>query len=120
MRLGKKQELFGMILLPRLLLKAAKLGNKYGYDVRPGDLFRDPRMHGEFGEKKGYGHRHSCHKLKLAIDLNIVKDGKLDAVGKYHKELGKWWEKQNKYCRWGGRFNNRDYNHFSLTHWGAS
>ena len=95
MRLGKKQELFGMILLPRLLLKAAKLGNKYGYDVRPGDLFRDPRMHGEFGEKKGYGHRHSCHKLKLAIDLNIVKDGKLDAVGKYHKELGKWWEKQN-------------------------
>ena len=117
MRLGKKQELFAMVLLPRLLLKAAKLGRKYNYGVRLGDLFRDPRTHGEFGEKKGYGYRKSCHKLKLAQDINIVKDGKLDAVGKYHKELGKWWETQHKYCRWGGRFG--DPNHFSLTHWGS-
>jgi len=99
-------------------MKAAELGEKHGYTVRLGDLFRDPRAHGKFGVKKGYGHKNSCHKLKLAQDINIIKpNGELDAKGKFHKELGEWWEKQHRYCRWGGRFN--DGNHYSLTHWGA-
>lgn len=40
-----------------------------------GDLFRDPRLHGALGVKQGYGARNSCHKLKIAIDLNLFKDG---------------------------------------------
>lgn len=113
MNLGEKQELF-MRLLPRLIDKAHSLG----FEIRGGDLFRDKRAHGEFGEKKGYSHKNSCHKLKLAIDLNLFKDGNFITTTKDHKELGEWWEKQNEYCRWGGRFN--DGNHYSLTHWGAS
>lgn len=118
MKLGKKQELF-MRLLPRLIDKAHSLG----FEIRGGDLFRDPRLHGAHGEKKGYGHRNSCHKLKLAIDLNLFKvvyptDGRVmvtDTEG--HRELGEWWEQQHELCRWGGRFN--DGNHYSLGHNGS-
>lgn len=112
MKLGKKQELF-MRLLPSLINKAHSLG----FEIRGGDLLRDERVHGIFGVKKGYGHSRSCHKLKLAIDLNLMKDNKLMRKTSQHKELGKWWEKQHKLCRWGGRFN--DGNHYSLTHWGG-
>jgi len=114
MKLGRKQELFAL-QIPALILKAAELGNKYGFTVRPGDYFRDPRVHGKYGVKKGYGHARSCHKLKLAIDLNFIKDKKITAY--FHNELGAWWEKQNKYNRHGGRFG--DPNHYSMTHWGS-
>ena len=112
MNLSKKQELFSR-LLPRLIDKAHQLG----FEVRVGDLFRDPRVHGEFGKHKGYGRKKSCHKLKLAVDLNIFKKGRYLTKSSHHHELGEWWEAQHELCRWGGRFN--DGNHYSLTHWGA-
>ena len=99
MKLGQKQELF-MRLLPRLIDKAHELG----FEIRGGDLFRDSRSHGDYGEdkicgdKKVYGHKRSCHKLKLAIDLNLIKDGVLVSSSEGHRELGEWWEKQNELC----------------------
>lgn len=111
--LGQKQERF-MRLLPRLLDKAHEMG----YEIRGGDLFRDPRVHGTIGEKKGYGHSKSCHKIKLAIDLNLFKDGKFLGNTEDHRPLGEWWEQQSPDCRWGGRFN--DGNHYSITHEGIS
>ena len=108
-----------MRLLPGLLAKAFELG----FEVAGGDLFRDPRLHGELGVKMGYGHAKSAHKLKIAIDLNLYKDTDADGDLDYltsteaHKELGEWWEKQHELCRWGGRFN--DGNHYSLEHNGV-
>jgi len=112
MRLGAKQELF-MRLLPRLINKAHELG----FDIRGGDLFRDPRVHGAYGEKVGYGYKNSCHKFKLAIDLNLFLDGIFMRTTEEHRILGQWWEKQHELCRWGGRFG--DGNHYSLTHSGS-
>ena len=112
MKLGKKQELFAR-LLPCLINKAHKLG----FEIRIGDVFRDPRSHGAYGKKKAYGRAKSNHKLKLAIDLNLMKEGKLVRSTAGHKELGEWWEKQHPLCQWGGRFN--DGNHYSLEHWGT-
>lgn len=85
-----------------------------GYEVTLGDAYRDPRLHGTVGEKKGYGHSKSCHKLRLAIDLNLFKDGKFLGTTEDHKVLGEWWEAQGG--TWGGRFN--DGNHYSLEHEG--
>lgn len=113
MKLGEKQELF-MRLLPSLLLKAFELG----FEIRGGDLFRDPRVHGEMGVKVSYSSPSSCHKLKLAIDLNLFKEGKFMQATGDHRELGLWWEKQHPLCRWGGRYN--DGNHYSLEHDGYS
>ena len=107
--LGQKQERF-MRMVPRLIDKAHELG----FEVRGGDLFRDPRVHGAVGTKVGYGHRKSAHKLKLAIDLNLFKDGKYLDSTEDHRQLGEWWESQGG--AWGGRFN--DGNHYSLEHEG--
>lgn len=85
-----------------------------GYEVTLGDAYRDPSLHGAIGEKKGYGHSKSCHKLRLAIDLHLFKDGKFLSTTEDHKPLGEWWESQGG--TWGGRFN--DGNHYSLSHEG--
>lgn len=114
MKLGDKQELF-MRLLPRLIDKAHELG----YQIRGGDLFRDPRTNGAYDVKLGYSSAKSNHKLKLAIDLNLFKDGKFMTETSDHQQLGEWWETQHELCRWGGRFTNPDGNHYSLFHNGA-
>lgn len=112
MRLGQKQELF-MRLLPVLIDKAHDLG----FEIRGGDLFRDPRVHGHMGEKVGYGNANSCHKLKLAIDLLLFKDGIYLTETEDYRGLGEWWERQHELTCWGGRF--ADGNHFSITHEGS-
>lgn len=90
-----------------LIIKAYDLG----YEVTLGDAYRDPRLHGAVGEKKGYGHPKSCHKLRLAIDLNLFdNEGNFLTTTEDHRKLGEWWESQGG--SWGGRFN--DSNHYSL------
>ena len=120
-----------MRLLPRLIDKAHELG----FEIRGGDLFRDPRVHGFLGEKgpkwlrkiietfslvwpkKWYGNKYSAHKLKLAIDLNLMLDNALVTTTQGHKQLGEWWERQHALTCWGGRF--EDGNHYSITHQGV-
>lgn len=97
-------------MIPSLINKAKELG----YQVTLGDAYRDPRLHGEMGTKKGYGHPKSAHKLRLAIDLNLFKDGVFMSKTEDHQALGEWWESQGG--TWGGRFN--DGNHYSLEHQG--
>jgi hypothetical protein len=109
MKLGKKQELFSFYEA-HLILHAMELG----FGVRGGDAFRDPRVHGEMGVKMGYGHKNSAHKLKLARDLYLTRDGNYLTGTEDYRELGEWWEKQHVLCRWGGRF--ADGNHFSFWH----
>jgi hypothetical protein len=89
-----------------LIIKASEMG----YEVTLGDAYRDPRLHGEIGVKKGYGTANSFHKMRMAIDLNLFKDGKYLGSSDDHKELGEWWESCGG--TWGGRF--RDGNHYSL------
>ncbi len=109
MTLRQKQSKFARMVAD-LIIKAYELG----YEVTFGDAYRDPRLHGAVGVKQGYGHSKSCHKIRLAIDLNLFKNGKFLETTEGHRELGEWWEKQGG--AWGGRFN--DANHYSLEHEG--
>jgi hypothetical protein len=95
-------------LVPRLIDKAYELG----FEVTLGDAYRDPRVHGALGVKMGYGHSRSAHKQRMAIDLNLFRDGEFLASSDAHKPLGEWWEKQHPLARWGGRF--ADGNHYSF------
>jgi hypothetical protein len=95
-------------LVPRLIDKAFELG----LEVTLGDVFRDPRVFGPIGQKRGYGHPRSAHKQKMAIDLNLFRDGAYLDSTEAHRELGEWWEKQHPLARWGGRF--EDGNHYSF------
>ena len=109
MSLLSKQSQFAR-MVPRLIDKAFELG----YEVTLGDAYRDPRLFGAVGVKQGYGHSKSCHKLRLAIDLNLFRNGKFLSSSEDHRALGEWWESQGG--TWGGRFN--DGNHYSLEYEG--
>ncbi len=104
-----RQQLFAR-MVPRLIDKAHELG----YAVTLGDAYRDPRVFGEIGTKLGYGHPKSGHKQRLAIDLNLFRDGAFLSSTEAHTPLGEWWERQGEGFAWGGRFATPDGNHYSL------
>jgi len=106
MPLRQKQSKFARMIAD-LIIKAYDLG----YEITLGDAYRAPRLFGAVGEKKGYGHPKSCHKIRLAIDLNLFdKEGNFLTTTEDHRQLGEWWESVGG--TWGGRFN--DANHYSL------
>lgn len=92
------------VCVARLILRAYQLG----YQVTFGDAYRDPRV--------TYGHPNSVHRKRLAVDLNLFKDGKYLSATEDHKVLGEWWKSQHPLARWGGDF--EDGNHYSFEHEG--
>jgi len=72
-----------------------------GYEVTLGDAYA----------KSGHS-KNSFHYKRLAIDLNLFKDGKYLTETSAHLPLGLFWESLGG--TWGGRFKNPDGNHYSL------
>lgn len=107
MTLGEKQRRFTL-----MVAELIQWAYDQGYELTFGDAYRDHRLHGAIGEKKGYGHSKSTHKLRLAVDLNLFKEGKLLQLTEDHRPLGEKWESMGG--SWGGRF--QDGNHYSLEH----
>jgi hypothetical protein len=98
----------------RMKVKLYQFAWDNGYEITQGDGFRDPRVFGKQGERKGYGETNSLHKIRLAEDINLFKGGKFLQDTSDHKLLGEFWESIGG--TWGGRFN--DGNHYSLEHEG--
>ncbi len=96
MTLRQKQSIFAK-MVPLLILFAYELG----YEVTIGDVW----AYG--GHKKG-----SFHYKKLAIDLNLFKNGRFLRSTKAHQPLGEFWESLSPDASWGGHWN--DGNHYSL------
>lgn len=110
MTLGQKQRLFAR-MAALLILKAYELG----YEITLGEAWRTPEQ-AKANAAAGRGISNSLHMDRLAIDLNLFKDGVYLTKTDAHRELGEWWEQQHPLARWGGRFN--DGNHYSLEHGG--
>ena len=72
-----------------------------GYEITFGDASRL--------DKRGHI-KNSKHYTRLAIDLNLFKDGKYLKKTNDHLLLGLFWE--NLGHIWGGRFKNSDGNHY--------
>ncbi len=90
-----------------------------GYTVTLGDAYRDPRVHGQMGEKIAYGRAKSAHKQRLAIDLNLFDMEKTFlTTTEDHKPFGEYWESLHPDNVWGGRFD--DGNHYSRRHGGIA
>jgi len=85
-------------MVPRLIDKA----NALGFEVTLGDAYRDARV--------PYGSEKSLHRRRLAIDINLFRNGQYLRDTESHRELGEWWESIGG--SWGGRFN--DGNHYSI------
>ena len=94
--LGKRQEQFADAF-GQLLAFAATSGIK----VRIKDAYRDPRLHGAWGKKAGYGAAYSVHKLSLAVDLYTKNTAD-------HIRLHAHWEKLG-----GAAMIDVDMNHYS-------
>lgn len=101
MTLRQKQSKF-VHMVALLILHAEQLG----YEVTFGDAYRDPRTK--------HGSKNSNHRIRLAIDLNLFKDGTYLSSTESHEPLGLYWESIGG--TWGGRF--KDSNHYSLEHGG--
>lgn len=112
--LGQRQKALTLCIAQLIAYAYSK-----GYELTFGDAMRDPRLHGEFGVKAGYGAAKSVHKVRLAVDLNLFVEGKYISSGEHpaYKELGSYWESLHPLARWGGRFN--DANHFSFEYMGC-
>jgi len=112
MTLRQKQSLFARCVA--LLIQEAE---RQGYEVTLGEAYRSPEEAARLA-KAGKGIVNSLHGQRLAIDLNLFKDGKYLSSTKAHEPLGNWWEYLHPLCRWGGRFN--DGNHYSFEHGGRA
>ena len=99
MSLGSKQRRF-----TRMVAELILFAYRSGYELTFGDAYRDPRT--------PYGHTESLHRKRLAVDLNLFKDGKYLTATDDHTPLGEYWEHLGG--TWGGRF--KDGNHYSLEH----
>lgn len=111
MTLGEKQRKF-----VKMISQLIDYAYANGYELTFGDAYRDPRLHGAVGEKKGYGAASSVHKDRLAVDFNLFKDGKFLSSTEDHAVLGAYWESLGG--SWGGKFSNADGNHYSVEYQG--
>jgi hypothetical protein len=94
MNLRQKQSEF-----VRRISQLIDYATELGYELTFGDAFATT------------GHiPNSKHYRRLAIDLNLFKDGIFLETTEDHKPLGEYWEKIGGI--WGGRFKNKDGNHY--------
>jgi hypothetical protein len=88
------------------LLDAAELiqyATNQGYVVTAGELYRPQEMQEIYVKTGRSKTMDSQHGKRLAIDLNIFKNGVL--LGREGiKPLGDWWEAKHPKNRWGGNW----------------
>ena|ERR1700741_1755946 len=106
-------------LLPRLLDEAYNLR----YAVTLGEGYRTPQQ-AALNAESGSGIANSLHCLRLAIDIQLFRDGQYLSKTEDYLPLGEFWEKLGETEKvplcWGGRFQSRpDGNHFSLSFQGV-
>jgi hypothetical protein len=111
--LGQKQRRF-----TRLVGQLIAYAYEQGYELTFGEALRTPEQ-AALNAKNGSGSLNSLHLLKLAIDLNLFKDGAYLKSSEAHKPLGEYWKSLGEDCRWGGDFKPKpDGNHYSITYGG--
>ena len=116
MTLRQKQSRFAC-MIARLILWA----NEHGYEVTLGEAWR-PQETADLYASQGRGSARSLHCSRLAVDLNLFKDGRYLSSTESHRPLGEQWERMGG--AWGGRFKDSqgrpkpDGNHYSVGHRG--
>jgi len=112
--LGQKQRLF-----PLLVTALIKQIYTLGLEMTFGETYRTPEQ-AALNEKRGLGIANSLHIKRLAIDINLFKDGIYLTNCDDYAVLGTFWKSLHPLARWGGDFTNlKDGGHFSLEHEGV-
>lgn len=93
-----------------------------GYACTLGEVYRTPEQ-AALNEAKGIGIANSLHCKRLAIDLNLFKDGVYLTDGEHYKQIGEYWMSLHPANRYGGDWDKdgihgepreTDFNHFEM------
>jgi hypothetical protein len=99
-------------LFVRLVAQWIALVYEAGYHLTFGEAWR-PDFTANYYALTGKGIRKSLHRDRLALDVNLFRDGLwIKDGGEHWTRIGRLWEGLHPLCRWGGRFG--DANHISL------
>jgi hypothetical protein len=98
----------------KLLVKAWEMG----FTVTAGEVYRPTEMQAIYVKTGRSNTMHSKHNLRLAIDLNIFKDGQLTYDPEIIAPLGTYWQSLSRKNKWGGNFSTlKDTPHFERNPW---
>jgi len=111
--LGERQRRF----LP-LVAKLIDFAYAQGFELTAGELYRTPEQ-AALNAKKGSGIGNSLHTQRLAVDLQLFKDGVYLTAPDAYKFLGDFWKTLDPDCAFGGDFKSVDADHFSLSYGGV-
>lgn len=90
------------------------------YGCTFGEAYRTPEQ-AELNAKKGIGIKNSLHCKRLAIDINLFKEGVYLTSGEHYKQFGEYWASLHPANRYGGDWDKdgisgepgeTDFNHF--------
>lgn len=102
-------------LLLQCIAKTVTWCEANGYTLSGGELWRTPEQ-AALNAASGAGIVNSLHLQRLAIDLNVFKDGVMAQTVDDFRPVGEYWKSLDPLCRWGGDFTTRpDADHFSIT-----
>jgi len=94
--------------------KLIQQASAMGFGVTLGEAWRTPEQ-AQWDAEHHTGISHSVHCDRLAIDLNLFKDGQFLTEPAAYVQLGNWWKTLGEHYRYGGDFKIRDYDHYSIS-----
>jgi len=106
MRLSHYQSIFALNIAQLIVIIF-----KHKFTCTLGEAWRPPEM-AKIYKQLGKGIKGSQHCKKLALDINLFKDGKYLRTTEAHAYFGGLWETLHPNNRWGGRYG--DGNHYEM------
>lgn len=106
MKLREAQEIFALNIAQLIVIIF-----KHKFTCTLGEAWR-PQWVAERYAKQGKGIRKSSHCNKLALDINLFKNGIWLKKTVSHEVFGGMWESMHPNNRWGGRYS--DGNHYEM------
>lgn len=82
-----------------------------------GEAYRTPEQ-AHLNAQHGTGIVNSLHCQRLAVDLNVIENGKYITDPAPYLKLAAYWKTLHKDAAAGADFHRKDYNHFSLAYGG--
>lgn len=90
-----------------------QFADEQGYAVTFGEAYRTEDQQRIYVRKGLSRTMDSYHRKRLAVDLNLFKDGVYLDKAEAHRPLGEYWKSLNERNRWGGDFQGlADGNHY--------
>lgn len=103
----------------KLIASLIKFAYASGFELTWGEAYRTPQQ-AQWDADHHTGIVGSVHCDRLAVDLQLFKDGVYLTDPVAYKPLGDYWTQLDSSCRWGGNFTTADADHFSITWQGRS